>query len=246
MIYQTFAKLYDDLFDSDLYDDWLTYATTEIEQPKQPLLELACGAGRLAVMLASAGVPVTGFDLSEEMLSLADQHAQEAGVSLPLIQGDMRDLTGLSRFQTVTCFADSLCYLTDEAALQTVFEQVYQHLNDGGQFLFDVISPYQTDEVYPGYMYNYQDENQAFLWESSSDTMPHSVIHDLTFFTYNQQKEAFDRVVETHHERTYPVETYLRRLKQSGFEDVSVTAEFGTQVVQKTTTRWFFSCRKRR
>lgn len=245
MIYQTFAKLYDDLFDEELYSDWLTYAKREMTKPDQPLLELACGAGRLAVKLAEEGVPVTGFDLSEEMLSLADQHAREAEVDLPLVQGDMRDLSELPLYQTVTCFADSLCYLADEQALQTVFDQVYTHLVPGGQFLFDVITPHQTDDVYPGYMYNYQDDDQAFMWASYADEAPHSVVHELTFFTYDQGKSAFNRVSEDHHERTYDSGTYVTRLKNSGFDDISLTANYGQEAVQDDTTRWFFSCQKR-
>lgn len=244
MIYSTFAKLYDDLFQSELYADWLAYARQEIKAPKAPLLELACGAGRLAVMLAQEKIPVTGFDLSEEMLSLADQHAQEAGVSLPLIKGDMQDLSELPQFQTVTCFADSLCYLANEDELQRTFNEVYAHLQPGGQFLFDVISPYQTDVVYPGYQYNYQDDARAFLWTSESGDAPHSVVHELTFFIYNERKDAFDRVFEDHHERTYEAQIYLNCLANSGFSSVKLTADFGQSSVAEDTTRWFFSCQK--
>ncbi len=65
------------------------------------------GAGRLAVRLAKQGFSVTDADLSVEMLSLADQHAQSAQVDLALVEADMLDLTGLGQFQTITCFADS-------------------------------------------------------------------------------------------------------------------------------------------
>ena len=244
MIYQTFAKLYDALFDPDLYDDWLGFVQRELATPQAPILELACGTGRLAVMLAKAGYNVTGFDLSDEMLSLADQHAQEANVELPLIQGDMLDLSELATYQTVTCFADSFCYLPDETALLQAFKQVVAHLAPTGQFMFDVISPYQTDVVYPGYMFNYRDEDQAFLWSSEAGEDPHSVDHDLTFFTYNEAKQAYDEVAELHHERTYSLATYKRLLQQAGFSAVQVTADFGRQSVTETTTRWFFVCEK--
>lgn len=244
MIYQTFAKLYDDLFDSELYLEWRSFVEQRVDRKDAPLLELACGAGRLAVLLSQAGYDVTGFDLSEEMLSLADQHAREAEVTLPLIQGNMMDLSDLATYQTVTCFADSLCYLPDEQALQTTFEQIAHHLNDDGQFLFDVISPYQTDDVYPGYMYNYRDEDRAFLWSSESGEEPHSVDHDLTFFTYNEAKDAYDEVAELHHERTYELATYERLLKSAGFQTVEVTANFGKSSLQPDSTRWFFVCSK--
>lgn len=244
MIYQTFAKLYDELFDSDLYLEWQSFVEQQVMSKEQPLLELACGAGRLAVLLAKDGYNVTGFDLSDEMLSLADQHAREANVTLPLIEGNMLNLSDLETYHTVTCFADSFCYLPNENALTTAFEQVARHLDDDGQFLFDVISPYQTDTVYPGYMFNYRDTDRAFLWSSEVGEEPHSVDHDLTFFTYNEAKDAYDEVAELHHERTYELTTYQRLLKAAGFNHVQVSADFGKTAVKPDTTRWFFVCTK--
>lgn len=75
------------------------------------------------------------------MLSLADQHAQSAQVDLALVEADMLDLTGLGQFQTITCFADSLCYLNDLAQVNAALTQAGQHLAPGGKFLFDVITP---------------------------------------------------------------------------------------------------------
>lgn len=244
MIYQTFAKLYDELFDPQLYADWAAFTRQTVRQPEAPLLELACGTGRLAVQLAKTGFNVTGFDLSEEMLTLADQHAREAAVTLPLIEGNMLDLSELGTYQTVTCYADSLCYLADEAALQTVFEQVAAYLEDDGQFLFDVITPHQTDDIYPGYMFNYRDEDRAFLWSSDEAEEPHAVEHDLTFFTYNPAKDAYDEVSELHHERTYELAVYQRLLQVAGFKKVTVSADFGRNQPDDDTTRWFFVCEK--
>ena len=58
--------------------------------------------------IAKKGYDVTGFDLSEEMLSLAYQHSYEENIELTLVAGDMQDLSGLEKYNVVTCFADSL------------------------------------------------------------------------------------------------------------------------------------------
>ncbi|KRM57397.1 class I SAM-dependent DNA methyltransferase [Secundilactobacillus malefermentans] len=242
MIYSTFAKLYDELFDPAMYDEWLDFVNQNIERRDGQLLDLACGTGRLAVKLLEAGYLVSGFDLSDEMLSLARVHAEEIGKSLPLMQGNMLDLSDLESYQNITCFADSFCYLTDEDELEQAFGQVEKHLKEGGQFLFDVISPYQTDIVYPGYMYNYQDEEQAFIWSSYGTDIPHSVEHDLTFFTLDEDKQSYARVSELHEERTYPLETYKSLLKKVGFRNIEVKANFGKDELNDKTTRWFFSC----
>ena len=107
MIYQTFAQLYDQLFDSDMYKSWEKFTLANINKKNGKLLDLAGGSGRLAVLLAKDGINVTVADFSDEMLSLADQHSTENNVSLQLVQADMRDLSGLEKFDVITCYADS-------------------------------------------------------------------------------------------------------------------------------------------
>lgn len=244
MIYSSFAKLYDELMEPTMYDQWLDFVEQELPKTTGQILDLACGAGRLAVMLAQNGYQVSGVDLSEEMLALAEMHAREAKLAIPFMQGNMLDLSELGQYSAVTCFADSFCYLQDEVQVLQAFKEVYQHLEDDGKFIFDVITPYQTDEVYPGYMYNYTAEDQAFIWSSFADEFEHSAVHKLTFFVWNEALESYERISEIHHERTYELEVYQRLLTQAGFKDITVSADFGKGDLTSETTRWFFSCHK--
>ncbi|MFD1126106.1 class I SAM-dependent DNA methyltransferase [Lentilactobacillus raoultii] len=244
MIYQEFAKFYDDLFDETLYDKWFNYTSKRVKQSER-LLDLACGTGRLAVKLAKAGYQVNGADLSEDMLTMADQRARQAGLSIPFFQLDMRNLEELPMYGAVTCFDDSLCYLTTCSDLKQTFFEVYQHLVEGGRFLFDVITPYQTDQVYPGYMYNFQDNERAFMWTSyAAEDVLHGVEHDLSFFLYNPKKDAYDVYQELHKERTYPVDDYRKLLTEIGFSKIQVTTNFGTAPFKNKVKRWLFDCRK--
>lgn len=71
MIYQSFAQLYDQLFDQQLYNRWLDFTLNYGQViAESKVLELAGGAGRLAVMLAQRHYDVTVADFSSEMLSL--------------------------------------------------------------------------------------------------------------------------------------------------------------------------------
>ncbi|CAM2818437.1 class I SAM-dependent DNA methyltransferase [Weissella confusa] len=247
MNYQTFAKLYDDLFDEAAYADWFQYATKFIKNKDGKLLELAGGAGRLAIQLKQAGYDdISVLDLSTEMLALAAQHAQEAELDLPLIEGDMREWSDFDeRFATITSFADSFNYLANEDETLMAFKQVAEHLEDGGQFLFDVISPWQTDVYYPGYMYNWHDDETAFMWSSYGvEEQPHTVEHELTFFVYNEDIDGFQQLQEVHTERTYSLDTYKRLLTEAGFTNIEVTADFGRAEVTDESPRWFFNATK--
>jgi len=52
------------------------------------VLDAACGSGQLTVALAEAGAEVTGFDTNAAQLGVARSRAEEARVSLELVEAD--------------------------------------------------------------------------------------------------------------------------------------------------------------
>ena len=55
-------------------------------------IDVACGTGLHAILLAKMGVNSTGVDLSTEMLQKAKENAKRESVSIPWIQSSMQDL----------------------------------------------------------------------------------------------------------------------------------------------------------
>jgi ubiquinone/menaquinone biosynthesis C-methylase UbiE len=242
MAYETFAFVYDEVMDSSLYQKWLDFSCRHLGDKKQ-IMELACGTGALAVEFAKAGFDVTGLDLSEEMLMIASQRAEQEEVAIQFVEGDMLDLTDVGSYEAITCYSDSICYMEDEQSVQQVFDGVYNSLVDDGVFMFDVHSTYQIDEVFPDYNYHYQTEEFAFLWESYQGEVPHSIEHFLTFFVQNEN-DLFQRMDELHQERTYPLESYQRMLENAGFAEIQIYADFIDTPPNEKSRRWFFVCRK--
>jgi len=103
------------------------------------VLDLACGTGRHAVDLGARGYEVVGFDLSLAMLARAGDEAQDRGVKLNFVQGDMRDMTFEAQFDGVFCWNTSFGYFEEEKNAQVV-DRVHRALKAGGLFLLDVIN----------------------------------------------------------------------------------------------------------
>ena len=242
MAYETFAFVYDEVMDDSLYQEWLDFSLRHLPKATNQVLELACGTGALAVDFAKKGFDVTGLDLSEEMLTLASDRAIQEDVSINWVAGDMLDLTDIGKYQAVTCFSDSLCYMQDATQVQQVFKGVYQLLEESGTFIFDVHSIYQIDEVFPDYSFHDQTEDFAFLWDSYSGDSSHSIEHFLTFFV-KKEGEMFERFDELHKERTYSLDMYQKMLTEVGFK-VEVFADFMDDEPMETSKRWFFVCQK--
>lgn len=80
-----------------------------------PVLDLACGDGRLAVPLAQLGYRPVGVDLSPASLATARAAAAAAEVKLELWQRDLRDLPWPGRFAGAFWLGNSLGYQNAEA-----------------------------------------------------------------------------------------------------------------------------------
>jgi SAM-dependent methyltransferase len=109
--------------------------------PDSTVLDLACGYGRHALLLAQRGYQVTGFDNSEHLLRLAQQSdAVAQRVQVRWIHGDMRDIPFTNEFDAVLSLFSSFGYFEEEEENQRVLHQVQRALKPEGLLLMDLIS----------------------------------------------------------------------------------------------------------
>lgn len=106
-----------------------------------PLLELACGTGRLTVPIAADGHEVIGLDASASMLAAARSKASSAGVPVTFLEGDMRHFSLGRRFALIILSCNSLGHMTTCDALIDCLRSVSLHLAHGGRFAFDIVNP---------------------------------------------------------------------------------------------------------
>lgn len=247
MSYERFAYVYDELMKDAPYDKWLIILTAKLEQYSvqgKRLLDLACGTGELTVELAKHGFEVSGVDLSDEMLLIAQEKAENQGVSISFYQQNMAELEGLGLFDCVTIFCDSLNYLQSENDVVCTFKRVYDHLNTNGLFLFDIHSIYKIEKIFADHTFAVNDEEVSYIWNCFPGEEPYSVEHDLSFFVKDDQSGLYDRFDEFHYQRTYSVSQYTEWLKQAGFEVLEVLADIEDKPVQEQTERILFVVRK--
>ena len=109
-----------------------------------PVLEIGVGTGRLAIPTASAGVSVTGLDLSQAMLDRADaklRRSQPLTGVLDLIRADMREFDLCKSFPLVTIPSNTLLLaLSQEDQLRTL-RCAARHLEPDGRLVFDIFIP---------------------------------------------------------------------------------------------------------
>ncbi|MBM7604770.1 SAM-dependent methyltransferase [Metabacillus crassostreae] len=248
MIYQGFAYIYDQLMKDAPYDQWaelILEVFSKYHPDTKNVLDIGCGTGEIAVRLAKKQFNVTGVDLSEDMLTVAQAKAEKNKVNMLFLQQDMRELTGfIERSDAITICCDSLNYLRTISDVQSTFEAVYNQLNDNGLFIFDVHSLYKIHNVFADATFADQDDDISFIWSSYLGEEEHSIEHDLSFFV--KQGEFYERYDELHYQRTFDIEQYKQLLQSASFEIVKICSDFQLhEDPTPTTERIFFIARKK-
>jgi SAM-dependent methyltransferase len=129
-----------DALNRDIVAD-IPFYVDEAGRARGPVLELACGTGRLAIPIAQSGIEITGLDLTPSMLAHAREKAKHAGVEIEWLEGDCRSFALGRQVALIFMGFNSMQHMHDHASLAGVFSCVRQHLAPGGRFIFDVFNP---------------------------------------------------------------------------------------------------------
>src|SRR3954464_12481285 len=103
------GRLYDRLFPDG--EPAVDFYRAEADRQGGSVLELGCGTGHKLIPIASDGHPCTGLELSPTMLAEVQGKADERGVAVEWLQGDMREFELGRTFDLVFIAANSLLHL---------------------------------------------------------------------------------------------------------------------------------------
>jgi SAM-dependent methyltransferase len=133
------AKVYDLMFPGG--SSAAAFYRVEAERSGGRVLELGCGTGHKLIPIGADGHPCVGLDFSSDMLAEARHKAEESGVAVEWVHGDMRDFDLGRAFDFVFIAANSLLHLHDPQDLVSCFRSVRRHLAPGARLAFDVFNP---------------------------------------------------------------------------------------------------------
>ncbi|MFX0097669.1 MAG: class I SAM-dependent DNA methyltransferase [Candidatus Hodarchaeota archaeon] len=106
-----------------------------------PVLDLACGTGRVTLHLAAAGISVVGLDISKPMLEEARAKAKRKGIPVELINGDMTKFALKRKFNLIIMAGNAFPHLDTLASLESCLSSVRKHLTPKGRFIFNIFNP---------------------------------------------------------------------------------------------------------
>ena len=108
-----------------------------------PALELAIGAGRIALPLAARGIRVDGIEISPAMV--AQLRSKPGGEEIAITMGDFADVAVPGAYSLIFVVWNTLFNLLTQDDQVRCFENVAAHLTDDGAFVVEAGLP---DYVY--------------------------------------------------------------------------------------------------
>lgn len=227
MNYDDLADIYDHQYDT--YRDDLHFYAGVTEGGQGRVLEIGSGTGRVTAYLARRGVDITGLEPSARMIEAAQARANQSGLNLQLVQGDMRHFELPQPFDLIIAPFNALMHLYTPADQLSALQHIARHLRPGGEFVFDLYVPRF------GKMNTLRHEGETFYAPDGSRTdillvQRHDKLRQLVTTEYFADTTAPSGVLSRRHYTL--TQRYFTRfevewlLRCAGFEAPRVTGSF--------------------
>jgi SAM-dependent methyltransferase len=187
---------------------------------------------------------MTGVDLSPEMLDLARDAAEEAGLSDKMLWL-LQDITDFELYGTVelaVCCLDTLNHLTDAADLRRCLSLVHNYLVPDGLFVFDINGKGKFENIYADNSYVMEEDGSVCVWQNSYN--PKTRLCDFFITLFEEDEDGrYSRYDELQTERMYTIRTMKKMLAECGFEFIGAYSDFDFGEATDASERIYITAR---
>ncbi len=114
-------------------------ALAELQQGDS-ILDAGCGPGRISIDLALLDLDVTGVDLIKPFLETAKESARDEGVSINLIQADLREFQSEKKYDCAVNLYTSFGYCDSKKDDELILRRIADTVKEGGSFIMECLS----------------------------------------------------------------------------------------------------------
>ena len=200
--------------------------------PTGTVVDLGCGSGILAQVVADAGYDVVGVDISPDMVDLARQHAPGAEFTV----GSLHDIPLPDGCVAVTATGEALNYGAGIASVARLAERVVDALAAGGIFLFDVAGPGRAGSTGSTRQFHRRDEWCLGMVATESE-QGGRLDREITIFV-TEEDGRYRRVDEHHVLRLYDRDALASLLTEAGLV-VNVLDDYRSPTAHPAIPGWY-------
>ncbi|HVN02750.1 MAG TPA: class I SAM-dependent methyltransferase [Caulobacteraceae bacterium] len=207
-----------------------------------PILEAACGSGRLSIPLLEAGIDVHGFDHSEHMLDQLRRAADERGLTPKIQRTTYQDFAFETPFQAIVSPVGSFTLVDQYDAALEVLRRFHAALAPGGRLLVDLM-PLAYLTTTPAHFVRSWVTPGGDLLQLTSTRVELDLVGQrrVSHDRYERWREG--RLVEQELEqlalRVWGLKEFELALREAGFDSVSVCGDYRVGRPVRSSDGWW-------
>jgi ubiquinone/menaquinone biosynthesis C-methylase UbiE len=224
--YQKFAQFYD-AYVQDFEGDLELY--TSLCTPEDRILEIGCGTGRVLKHLLEHGLSITGVDISQDMLDVAQEklHTFLENGRLELVNHNVQESALPVQYDKVLITFYTFNYILEQP--ETFLQHVAMSMVPGGVVLMDLFYPHTL--LHP---------EHDDVWREKAWHFQHRVIHLKDKRTVRENVEERIQVYQegdeemeiTTRRKYYAPEEMIQLLRAAGFQNIELCPEYEAEHFQ--------------
>lgn len=254
-VFEAYSQYYDLLYKDKNYSSETEYVNSLIKQFNENtknILELGCGTGIHASLLAKKGFFVEGIDFSETMLRRALDRQSQSPIAiserLSFFEGDIRTYESSRRFETIISLFHVISYMTTNNDLNQAFSSVKKHLNPKGIFIFDcwhgpgVLKDKPVDRTK-----KFENEDVLVTRKASPILIPEKNSVDVDFDIHIQNKQTKEEIKlnEIHSMRYLFIEELVSIAELNGLELIHAEEWLTKKALTENSWNACYVCRNK-
>lgn len=191
-----------------------------------PVLEPMCGTGRFLLPLLEEGFNVHGFDASDHMLEALRAKAQAKNLEPTVWTGFVEDLKRPEKYNLSFIPSGSFCLIIDPVQVEKSVKAIYDHLADGGIFLFEAETLHAVPQVdiWRGSLWPKQNGQKIIL--SQLATMQDDICTSLCKYELMEAGKIIHTEIEELKVKIYEQDQLMKMLKAAGFKNIRTVKAF--------------------
>ena len=246
MRYDALAPVYDRIMEHVKYEDWIMLLEKVIKKylkskSNLSILELGGGTGVLGKKLSEMGFCYQGSDYSFNMAK------QSLKRNMQFVCADARKIPFKKKFDCILFLYDGINYLSSIEEYKQLFQEVADCLTDGGIFLFDITTEFNS----MNHFYDYQDfeeySDYSVIRHSYYNEINTTQHNDFTLFNLqNNGTSLYRKYIEKHEQKVLPPQLIEETVPGRLLEILGIWDEFSMRKYSPRSERIHFLLKRNR
>lgn len=191
------------------------------------ILDICCGTGEHAIRMAQRGYTVTGVDASQDMINIAQEKTNRAGVSVRYERTDIRDFKPSAQYDAAYCLGYTFLYMLTHTDVLEFFDKVKNVLIPGGVFLVDFMNGWSFLKEPSRDKFFYQAEGlKIFQFEQATLNKQDRLIHIEYCYLIDREGEQIKTIFAEEDLRIFFADEVQTLMKSSDFKNIKSFGDY--------------------